>query len=49
MSRTTLNASIDAVAYAGLVALATTGLMLRYQCPPGSGGLHGMGSGGHRH
>ena len=45
MSRTTLNASIDAVAYAGLVALATTGLMLRYQCPPGSGGLHGMGSG----
>jgi Domain of unknown function (DUF4405) len=45
MSRTTLNAIIDAVAYAGLVVLATTGLMLRWQMPPGSGGLHGMGSG----
>ena len=45
MSRTTLNAVIDAGAYVGLVALATTGLMLRYQMPPGSGGLHGMGSG----
>ena len=42
MSRTTLNAVIDAAAYVGLVALATTGLMLRYQMPPGSGGLHGM-------
>jgi hypothetical protein len=45
MSRTTLNAIVDAVAYAGLVVLATTGLMLRWQMPPGSGGLHGMGSG----
>jgi hypothetical protein len=45
MSRTALNAIVDAVAYAGLVALATTGLMLRWQMPPGSGGLHGMGSG----
>jgi len=45
MSRTALNAIVDAVAYAGLVALATTGLMLRFQMPPGSGGLHGMGSG----
>lgn len=45
MTRTTLNAIIDAVAYAGLVVLATTGLMLRWQMPPGSGGLHGMGSG----
>lgn len=45
MSRTDLNAIIDAIAYAGLVLLATTGLMLRWQMPPGSGGLHGMGSG----
>jgi hypothetical protein len=45
MSRTALNAIVDLVAYVGLVALATTGLMLRWQMPPGSGGLHGMGSG----
>ncbi|MBL9162324.1 MAG: DUF4405 domain-containing protein [Planctomycetaceae bacterium] len=45
MSRTALNAIIDAVAYAGLVVLAATGLMLRWQMPPGSGGLHGIGSG----
>lgn len=45
MSRTALNAIVDAVAYAGLVLLASTGLMLRWQMPPGSGGLHGMGSG----
>ena len=45
MSRTALNAIVDAVAYAGIVVLATTGLMLRWQMPPGSGGLHGMGSG----
>ncbi len=45
MNRTTLNAVVDAVAYAGIIVLATTGLMLRYQMPPGSGGLHGMGSG----
>lgn len=45
MSRTAVNAIVDAIAYAGLVALATTGLMLRWQMPPGSGGLHGMGSG----
>ena len=45
MNRTTLNATIDAAAYAGIVLLATTGLLLRIQLPPGSGGLHGMGSG----
>ena len=43
MTRTALNALVDAIAYAGLVVLATTGLMLRWQMPPGSGGLHGMG------
>jgi hypothetical protein len=45
MSRTSLNAAIDTIAYAGFVFLRTTGLMLRYQLPPGSGRLHGMGSG----
>ncbi|HMO84491.1 MAG TPA: DUF4405 domain-containing protein [Lacipirellulaceae bacterium] len=45
MNRTALNAAVDALAYAGFVALAATGLMLRYQMPPGSGGLHGMGAG----
>ena len=48
MSRTALNVIVDAVAYAGLVVLATTGLMLRWQMPPGSGGLHVMGSGSAR-
>lgn len=45
MSRTAVNALVDALAYAGFVLLGTTGLMLRYQMPPGSGGLHGSGSG----
>jgi hypothetical protein len=45
MSRTGFNALVDAVAYAGFTVLATTGIMLRYQMPPGSGGLHGMGNG----
>ena len=45
MSRTALNAIVDAVACAGIVVLATTGLMLRWQMPPGSGVLHGMGPG----
>jgi hypothetical protein len=34
MTRTGLNAIVDAIAYAGLVVLATTGLMLRWQMPP---------------
>jgi hypothetical protein len=45
MSRTAMNAIVDAVAYSGLFVLATTGLMRRWQVPPGSGGLHGMNSG----
>jgi hypothetical protein len=36
---------VDAVAYVGIVALASTGLVLRFQLPPGSGGLLGIGSG----
>ncbi len=34
MTRTGLNAILDAIAYVGLVVLATTGLMLRWQMPP---------------
>lgn len=45
MSRTSLNAAIDTIAYAGFVFLGTTGLLLRYQLPPGSGRSHGMGTG----
>lgn len=45
MSRTRWNTVVDAVAYFGLVLLASSGLMLRFQLPPGSGGLHGIGSG----
>lgn len=45
MSRTSWNVLVDATAYFGLVMLASTGLMLRYQLPPGSGGLHGVGIG----
>ncbi|MBX3423336.1 MAG: DUF4405 domain-containing protein [Pirellulaceae bacterium] len=45
MSRTTWNTLVDATAYFGLIMLASTGLMLRYQLPPGSGGLHGVGIG----
>lgn len=39
------NAIVDAIAYVGFVALAATGLVLRFQLPPGSGGEHG-GRGG---
>jgi hypothetical protein len=45
MSRTRWNTVVDAVAYFGSVLLASTGLMLRFQLPSGSGGLHGIGSG----
>lgn len=45
MTRATWNSIVDGLAYFGLATLATTGLMLRYQLPPGSGGSHGMGSG----
>ncbi|HMP07095.1 MAG TPA: hypothetical protein PJ982_12150, partial [Lacipirellulaceae bacterium] len=37
VGRPSLNAGVEA--YAGFVALAATGLLLRYQLPPGSGGL----------
>ena len=43
MAQTVLIAVVDAVAYAWMVVLATTGLKLRWQMLPRSGGLHGMG------
>jgi hypothetical protein len=39
------NFVIDAVAFAAFLALMSTGLLLNYQLPPGSGGLNGMGRG----
>ena len=37
MKRTTLNFIIDATAFAGFVFLTTTGVLMRYVLPPGSG------------
>jgi hypothetical protein len=45
MKRTHLNALIDALAFAAFLILLTTGLLLEYQLPPGSGGLQGHGTG----
>lgn len=47
MKRTTLNFWTDALAFIGFVFLTTTGILLRYQLPPGSGRLDSIG-GGHR-
>ena len=45
MAHPRTNAAVDALAYVGFVFLTTTGLLLRYQLPPGSGGSHGVGAG----
>jgi hypothetical protein len=45
MKRTTLNFVIDAVAFIGFLLLATTGMLLAYRLPPGSGGREGFGGG----
>lgn len=37
MTRKTLNAVVDALAFAGFVLLATSGVLLRWSLPPGSG------------
>lgn len=37
MKRTKLNLFIDAVAFSGFVVLTTTGVLMRYMLPPGSG------------
>jgi hypothetical protein len=45
MKRTSLNFVIDAVAFAGFLLLATTGVLMAYRLPPGSGGRDGFGGG----
>jgi Domain of unknown function (DUF4405) len=45
MKRVHLNAVVDAVALVAFMGLASTGLVLRYQLPPGSGGAVGRGTG----
>lgn len=45
MKRATLNRIIDTLAFAGFVLVTTTGVLLRYLLPPGSGGLHRIGLG----
>lgn len=45
MTRTRLNFVVDALAFGAFLFLASTGVLLRYQLPPGSGGLYGRGTG----
>ena len=47
MRRTTLNFIVDAIAFVDLLLLATTGTILKWALPPGSGG-HGYGYRGGR-
>jgi hypothetical protein len=45
MKRTTVNFVVDTVAFAGFVFLISTGMLLRYLLPPGSGRTEGLGVG----
>jgi hypothetical protein len=45
MKRTHVNFAIDGLAFAAFLFLMSTGLLLRYQLPPGSGSLQGAGGG----
>jgi hypothetical protein len=45
VKRTHLNFAIDAFAFVAFLALLTTGVLLSYVLPPGSGGLEGLGQG----
>jgi Domain of unknown function (DUF4405) len=45
MKRPHLNFLVDAASFAAFLLLLSTGLILRYQLPPGSGELEGHGSG----
>ncbi len=45
MTRTKLNVAIDAAAFVAFLFLLSTGLMLQYQLPVGSGGVQGRGMG----
>ena len=43
MSKGKLNLLIDVLAYLGMVSMVSTGLLLMYIMPPGTGGCHGEG------
>jgi len=43
MSKSRLNLLIDTLAYLGMTTMVSTGLMLMYIMPPGTGGCHGEG------
>jgi len=45
MKRSNLNFLVDAASFVAFLFLLSTGLLLRYQLPPGSGGLEGRGTG----
>jgi len=45
MRRTTLNFTVDLIAFIDLLLLAATGTILKWVLPPGSGGGHGYGGG----
>ena len=45
MKRSQLNFLIDAASFAAFLLLLSTGLVLRYQLPPGSGAAEGRGDG----
>ena len=45
MKRPQVNLLIDVASFVAFVLLLSTGLLLRFQLPPGSGGLEGHGSG----
>lgn len=45
MKRPQLNFLVDAASFVAFLLLLSTGLVLRYQLPPGSGGIEGHGSG----
>jgi len=47
MKRTTWNMLIDALAFVAFVLLASTGFLLTYQLPPGSGGRDLLAAGQH--
>lgn len=45
MTRPKLNFLVDLAAFFGFIFLISTGFILRYVLPPGSGGIHGFGVG----
>jgi hypothetical protein len=48
MRRTTLNFAVDFISFLDLLLLGTTGAIMKWVLPPGSGGGHGYGFRGGR-